>query len=154
MDFFTIKEIKTRELALDFGADVRTSDWFYMKRLLAELQAELIAKQRKLTMVVAKWIVACEMLQCFEDEVLLVETPSPGERAHYLGSAAILKGHGIHLLSQLEASNLDLVGLTGLSLADISAQIEALRLSELTWGGQHLPAERVAALEALFGGGC
>lgn len=142
---------QTLDLGLDYGADVRASDWFYMKKLIADVQRELASEKKHVILILTHWLVTYDMLRTYEDEVIMNGSPTVAEVNYFRGSLALIKGHGIHILNLLEHLQEEPRDTTGVSCKDIAAIIHELDLAEDTYNEDTVPKKREEELLSIFG---
>lgn len=133
-------------LDIPFSSDIRSSDWFYMKRFLAELQRELAEGKRYYLKIVGGWCQAYDMLRAYEDAILLHGEPSQAERRFFMGNLAVIKGFGIHILNIVESGNLEIPKEMGISLKDLVAMVEELGAMEKAYTLAPMKYERFKEL--------
>ena len=142
---------QTLDLGLDYGVDVRASDWFYMKKLIADVQRDLAREKKHAIMILTRWLTTYDMLRTYEDEVIIRGSPTLAEVSYFRGSLALVKGHGIHILNLFDHIQQSPEEATGVSCDDISAIIHELELTEDTYKGEVIPKKREEELLSIFG---
>ena len=141
-------------LNLDWGSDIRASDWFFMKKLILDVQLELTQKHTKYAlMILSRWITSYEMMQAYEDEVIINGEPTQIEKNYFQACLAHIKANGIAVLSLLEHLETAPEDNTGISCEDINAMIEEMSMREGVYENEKLPKKREEKLAEIFGNG-
>ena len=147
-------EEKNALLGLDFGPDIRASDWFFMKKLIVDVQVELTRKHTKYAfMILSRWLTSYEMMQTYEDEVVINGNPTQSEMSYFRACLAHIKANGIAVLSLLEHLQYAPEETTGISCRDINAMIEEMSMREGVYENEKLPEKREEELAKIFGNG-
>ena len=135
------------------AGSIRSSDWLFMKKLNANVQVELTRSHTKrAVMILARWLTSYEMLQAYEDEIIMQGDASFTEKNYFRGCLAHVKGNGIMLLDLLENLPEDTPQKhTGISCKDVNAMIEELTLRESVYDTEKLPEQCEDKLKELFG---
>jgi hypothetical protein len=136
--------------SLIFDGDIRHSDWFYMKKFLADFHRDMAATDRHLLKIIGNWLTAYDMLKTYEDVLIIDGNPNQLERDYFRASLAIIKGHGIHLLSIIENQPFNIPREMGVKVGDIAAMVEELAATEQAFSGK-TPLARTQLLQGVFG---
>jgi len=132
-----------------YDTEIRNSDWFYMRHLIAELQEDFTRKSKLVLLLTSKWLLAYDMYDCYENTIIIQGTPSESEKAFSKSIRSILKGYGIHLIQKLTENDKIHLDQLDISFEDIQAMVEELSFRDAeTW--QDMTSSRKQELQGMF----
>ncbi len=134
--------------------ELRATDWFFVKRLLRDLQEEFQARERYLIGTVSRYVIGLELFRlCEQLTILDPRSPSQRDRSYHRGMLAIFRGLGELLLADLrQHEEIDIKPALGYGFADLAATVEELAIDERMHYGEMTDARREQILGEVFGG--
>jgi hypothetical protein len=146
----TTAPVPTQQEMLFQSPSISDPDHYFATRLISQVQRELQRSNRKVMMIVSRWMIAFEYLKSLEERVMMNESPMEREKVFLKGTVAVMLGLGRHLLFQVAEHDDAIVKNLGFSYSDLEACVSELEDIERSASREWSESEK-ESLEALLG---
>jgi hypothetical protein len=141
----------TQEIAqMDLAYAIEKPDWVALKILTEEIQDELAQNRHNLLYCLSNWFMSITIFKRFEERQMVMAQPTDRDRDYHRVVLTGVLANGEKLLHEVTRHHDVDTQNIGISLADVQAAVEEIRLCYAEWFGGMKSERKKAVLQGIF----